>query len=1023
MGRRRQVIDDDGDSSDGERDGRNGDASDAFDPTDPDLAEEAAMFANPYRRQKARSKEDTIYGVFGEDDDDEVDGRNRSRRGPGARQGGASRYTTGVTFVAGKKRAAEIGDEDEDEDDENDGSSGDEMEVDDRDMAGNDPMDVDDGDTTRRGLGAAFPEDEDARPSFGLGSFGLGFGAGSRDGPPDASFHSRGGLGSAPGDSSGLGFTPSASGGLGFTPSASGGLGFTPSGRGGIGSDNLPTSFGPKNPKTSKARERVNSPAGGTSSPRQQSVDKSFGKFDTKGVASRMMEAMGWKKGMGLGKDNEGIAAPIDVKLRPTRAGLGMVDERNEALKRAQLDREFEESKREPAEAEPAEKPAVRTGQWKQSATSGRKKKPPAPAFKSAQELLAEQAEAPITTGAAGQATKILDMTGRQVRELAHVSEAGTTQTAAFEVTAMRLPELRNNVRLLADLAQQDLLHVGRQIRIEQTRQIQLRAQEDKVARKAEEEQATVVRLTAVVEIANECQVFSQKFMQGVEELTLEALARAFSDPFHRLQAEYFAEYKQYRLDELVVAALAPVMKRLLVDWDPLTDPTFAADVFRQWKQLLRFESGTESKRRGMDFDVQTRNMTAYENMMYGIWLPKVRQAINNRWDPQQPEPAVALLEAWYPPTAKAKRHRYVNVDEEDTDGDRLLPSWLYYNILEQLILPKLTRSVDAWNPASDSIPIHVWLHPWLPHLDDRLDAIHTAVRHKLNVMWRERRWLPSDPSALTALQPWIDVFKTADMDSLVTKAVLPKLVESLQKDLVINPAAQDLAPLQNVLAWRSILPAHLLVHLLETEFFPKWHAVLWQWLSAPGANLEEIAEWYRTWKTRAFDRELLAEAGIAIQFKAGLDMMNRAIAMGGGKGEMPPVPPPIASISETAAAGGRVGAGIGGRRTTTATTTTGTFTAAPMSAADSFKHYVEDEASKRDMLFAPANRVHPTTGKALFRLAPAQLAAHGHGGIVGYIEEGVLFVEDASEADPKLRWKAVEVEAALYMAAKKPKR
>ncbi|KAJ3169686.1 hypothetical protein HDU87_000567 [Geranomyces variabilis] len=997
MGRRRKIIDDDGDSSDGERDDRNG-ADAAFDPDNPDIAEEAALFANPYSRRTTRSKEDMLYGVFGEDDEDE-----RPRKGGGSRpQGSSSRYTAGVAFVTGQqKRPSETADEDDD--DEND-SSGADMEVDDRDEGG-DLMDVDDGNSARPGLGAAYPEDEaeDVRPSFGSASFGLGFGASANDGPSNEAAKPRGGLGLA------------STGGLGFTP-ASGGLGFTPGARGGIGSAELPTSFGTKKPKASKTRQRASSP-GGNSSSRQQPVDKAFGKFDTKGVASKMMEAMGWKKGMGLGKDNEGIAAPIDVKLRPNRAGLGMVDERTDALKRAQKDREFEESKREP-EPEPAEKPAVRTGQWKQSATSARKKKSQPPAFKSAQELIGEQAAAPITTGGATQATKILDMTGKQVRELAHVSEAGLAQSAAFEVTAMRLPELRNNVRLLADLAQQDLLHVGRQIRIEQTRQTQLRAQEDKVARQAEEEQARVVRLTAVVEIANECQVFSQKFMHGVEDLSLETLSRTFAGPFHRLQAEYFVEYKQYRLDELVVAALAPVMKRLLADWDPLADPTFAADVFRQWKQLLRFESGAESNRRGMDFDVRTRNMTAYENMMYGIWLPKVRQAINNRWDPQQPEPAVALLEAWYPPAHKAKGRRHVEVEDDvdDLDASRLLPSWLYYNILEQLILPKLSRSVDEWNPATDSIPVHVWLHPWLPHLDDRLDAIHTAVRHKLNVMWRERRWSPSDPSALIALKPWIDVFKTADMDSLVVKAVMPKLVESLQKDLVINPAAQDLAPLQNVLAWRPIIPVHLLVHLLETEFFPKWHAVLWQWLSAPGANLEEIAEWYRTWKTRAFDRELLMETGIALQFKAGLDMMNRAIAMGGAKGEMPPAPPPIASISETAAAGGRVGAS-GGQRTATR------FAAAPMSAADSFKSYVEDEASKRDMLFVPANRVHPTTGKALFRLAPAAQAAHGHGGIVCYIEEGVLFVEDASETDPKLHWKAVEVEAALDMAAKKPKR
>lgn len=46
-----------------------------------------------------------------------------------------------------------------------------------------------------------------------------------------------------------------------------------------------------------------------------------------------------------------------------------------------------------------------------------------------------------------------------------------------------------------------------------------------------------------------------------------------------------------------------------------------------------------------------------------------------------------------------------------------LLPSWILENILDLLILPKLTLEVEEWNPLTDTVPIHTWIHPWLPSL------------------------------------------------------------------------------------------------------------------------------------------------------------------------------------------------------------------------------------------------------------------------------------------------------------------
>lgn len=49
-----------------------------------------------------------------------------------------------------------------------------------------------------------------------------------------------------------------------------------------------------------------------------------------------------------------------------------------------------------------------------------------------------------------------------------------------------------------------------------------------------------------------------------------------------------------------------------------------------------------------------------------------------------------------------------------------LLPGWILENLLDQLILPRLQAEVEGWNPLTDTMPIHSWLHPWLPLMGEQ---------------------------------------------------------------------------------------------------------------------------------------------------------------------------------------------------------------------------------------------------------------------------------------------------------------
>ena len=87
-----------------------------------------------------------------------------------------------------------------------------------------------------------------------------------------------------------------------------------------------------------------------------------------------------------------------------------------------------------------------------------------------------------------------------------------------------------------------------------------------------------------------------------------------------------------------------------------------------------------------------TTSMDPYDRLVWDCWMPKFRSTISS-WSPRICNPVIDLLECWMP----------------------LLPSWVMDNILDQMILPRLHKEVETWDPTTDTMPIHAWVHPWLP--------------------------------------------------------------------------------------------------------------------------------------------------------------------------------------------------------------------------------------------------------------------------------------------------------------------
>lgn len=234
-------------------------------------------------------------------------------------------------------------------------------------------------------------------------------------------------------------------------------------------------------------------------------------------------------------------------------------------------------------------------------------------------------------------------------------------------------------------------------------------------------------------------------------------------------------------------------------------------------------------------------------------------------------------------------------------------------------------------------------------------------------------------------------------------RAILPKLVQVFRLEFTINPAAQDLNPLEWALQWvaEGLLSVPIAVHLLETEMFPKWQKVLWAWLTSPSVVFEEVSGWYSSWKA-LLPPELLPS--LQHQFRFGLDMMNQALMGGPGALQvMPPPPVPLAhqpSVDEKNQKTQARKAAMGSDTTPT--------TLPPKKPQLSFVDYLQRAAADQGIEFLPlVGKSHPVNGRPLYKLS-------GKSHLTVYIDQGLLFVRSPGSSD----WEPMSVDEAVSRAS-----
>lgn len=130
---------------------------------------------------------------------------------------------------------------------------------------------------------------------------------------------------------------------------------------------------------------------------------------------------------------------------------------------------------------------------------------------------------------------------------------------------------------------------------------------------------------------------------------------------------------------------------------------------------------------------------------------------------------------------------------------------------------------MDNWNPLTDTVPIHSWIHPWLPLFQSRLEPLYPPIRSKLSHALQ--RWHPSDASARCILLPWKDVFTPGAWEAFMVKNIIPKL------GLFVFLSVTFFSP-KEVEQWifYSLCPLFPLVFLLMCVYVPPRNSQVSVW-------------------------------------------------------------------------------------------------------------------------------------------------------------------------------------------------
>ncbi|KAL8803867.1 MAG: hypothetical protein Q9182_002923 [Xanthomendoza sp. 2 TL-2023] len=663
--------------------------------------------------------------------------------------------------------------------------------------------------------------------------------------------------------------------------------------------------------------------------------------------AAKMMAKMGYKEGQGLGATGRGRLAPIETQSRPMGAGLGVVSEKSKQAK--------EEEKREAAfrgevledseEEEKSRRKELKKKKLLEKGGAAGTPIKPKIRYRTADEIeaAAEGLEVPNVL------KSIIDATGSETKLLKSTVGLMSTQNAM-------VPSETESVKI-AKRARRDLESFAEEWNTVSERKKFCEMEESQLVQEMDELEESTFGLETVINAIRDIQPL------GPETTDDQATWEDVTTKLEGLEHEHGEKIDSHSLQEVAVAAIHPLFKKAMNDWQPLENPAGSSLYLSRLASLL----GVQPSSTGTDLALHSdpllhsnrpsKSTTPYETMLYTLFLPPLRSAITNDWDPTNPTSLVNLIQTW----------------------SSILPPFILTGLTHTLIPNRLETLLSTWKsskPASSRHPQpspHTYLFPWLPFLPETHLSptspvgLFATLKTKLKSLFQSYPLTLPPPTTLTSLLP---ILPPSSLHQLQTRHLLPRLSSHLSQTLLIDPSNQDLTPLTETLAWLTppwSLPATPTAHLLAAEFFPKWHHTLYLWLTH-NPNYNEIREWFLWWKTQ-FPPPIRDHDILAREWTKGLETITVALDLG-PENLPPPETGPVKPLHLLAA----------------------TQQPQPQSDPITFRHIVESWCTENSLLFIPLREADRETGLPLFRVTAS---ATGKGGAVVFLRGDVVWVRE----------------------------
>lgn len=209
-----------------------------------------------------------------------------------------------------------------------------------------------------------------------------------------------------------------------------------------------------------------------------------------------------------------------------------------------------------------------------------------------------------------------------------------------------------------------------------------------------------------------------KKIEENREDITVVDVFRALK----ALKSEFPVEYQLLGVSDLI----PHICRRLSTDsfgpsWKPLADPKFVFTIFHEW--FLRSVELERERSEDPDMEINSDSLDSslapsLVKVVESLCLFKIQRFLTTEWSVRtEAEEAVQLIDGLYGRTGV-----FITFEK-------------YKNMLSNTILPKLRYEVQQWNPTTDNIPVHWWLHPWLPLLKAELSELYPDIRRKIGII------------------------------------------------------------------------------------------------------------------------------------------------------------------------------------------------------------------------------------------------------------------------------------------------